>query len=1233
MADLMSKNFEVVTRPSEENYIMHVPEGGSSNVGNCGVQGVFDRLYDKQQMTVRINNTGPFIPFYEFNHMFGDTWMRPASYPTGVRYTIEPAYLTDVSGNEVVDVLNPLGGEEAYSIGRWKYLFNSTPDGGHYPIIKHPKIAPLKHAGDADPDYGHVAIAVWTERYDQNRVWFSLMSNRRRATDAPSTIWPYVWGEPFESASFAANTAISTSVSDIVEFDDGSLFLITSTVDPDGNMNIICYRSFDYAVTWTYCGEVTNVYDSGLGDHAVSIERINERLVVAYISVTSEVADASLYYSDDFGLTWTEGDHFVDGVTMYSKMCIDLVKGRDNILYLAINRGIAKNHPNIYIARTLDGINLSSEIETGLNFDLFSLVEDLSGTWMLIGRYRTGEEQVDFTAALGTDVFNAPGHSFVDGNMVQFDTLTVETAGVTTGATYFVRDRAADNFKVALTSGGAAIDITADITSNKMHEVYAQDGELAIAYNESDPYTDAWTVPPAGDPTIADYKFITQKTASGPRFQWDYVTAAAISNHLFIDMLALRYDNQLADTVAFKSNLSELKLGMWSGITADYPTTSLQRKIWDYTYFANCYPSADDMLEDLYPYTDNGWGFAQADVTDTRSLALDASGNRTFLMFSNQTAVGDLALYWMEDAAMTRAIGVEMRCGLRIRAGFGVIVINPVSDGHSVSASIHFDHDLNAIRFYDNEDDSYTTITPTNWTVGDMWNVYHIVYQGASVYLYRATNQYEEILNFELVGSRTNFSVVDNVADTSRIYWGASNVTDFHPVSAVDFEFFLLNISGFNWTLPIDQDSELLGRRAYYYSGGLYSGMSVKFDGTYGIKDDTWLVETGAIHEVENIFNPSPAICWKSSSYATDITDEPDEVFIWKQKDSSSGSMYQTVTGFAVFGRNWPYCKLEGSVDGVNYSTIFDSLATKTLSYIMRFAHTNAGSWYNQAIVTIPSGMPRLHVNRFASTPEISFYLMPTSGSGRFHIYKILENDESRFYLDRNMTHAMANTDAMIVFSDRFYFDLTLRARVARADGDIYGDTTFFPAQYRFFRLTVYGKEGAGAANQIIFPESDGGVKKTGSIHLGRVYELPDEEWGVSISLQPSMAVTESRGARKEYRRLGIARRNISLNYTGIIERGLGVNPIVDLNRSLGWGEYPLVFIDDIDVLQHGDVDSNPDTYGTLTHPNPILARMVDGYTMSRVAYSLESENQGDAAMNLTRSVVDVSGIRLEEVV
>jgi len=42
MADLMSKDFSVVTRPSEENYCMHIPEGDDDNTGKSGVQGVFD---------------------------------------------------------------------------------------------------------------------------------------------------------------------------------------------------------------------------------------------------------------------------------------------------------------------------------------------------------------------------------------------------------------------------------------------------------------------------------------------------------------------------------------------------------------------------------------------------------------------------------------------------------------------------------------------------------------------------------------------------------------------------------------------------------------------------------------------------------------------------------------------------------------------------------------------------------------------------------------------------------------------------------------------------------------------------------------------------------------------------------------------------------------------------------------------------------------------------------------
>lgn len=1219
MADLMSKNFEVVTRPSEENYIMHVPEGGSSNVGNCGVQGVFDRLYDDQQMTVRINNTGSFIPFYEWKHYFQLSKMFSSSNPTGVKYTIEPSYLVDVAGTSVVDVLNPLGAEEAYSIGRWRAFAFGTTEDAHYRTIGSPKMTRLDLAEDVNADYGYVAMAVWVEKYDHNHIWFSLMSNRRRGQATPGVSWPYVWNEPFESSTFSAGFAgYALSCADIVEFDDGSIFMaITVDQNNSGYQDVLVYRSFDYGQTWVYCGSPCQVW-YGVDFQSVAIERINERLIIAYSSTVSEHTKANIYYSDDFGMTWITGDSFID-TNQICKQCIELVKGKDNILYLAYvfaNGALVSNDVSIWITKTLDGSNLSAAYDTGLKMDTFGMIQDSAGSWMIIGRFRSGSEPIACTVSAATNIVTAAGHTYHNTDRIVFDTLDDQEQNLTCDDFYYVRDVGAGSFKVAATSGGTAIDVYGNLTGT-VHEVSWCEYELALAYNENDPMTSTWSATP-GAPSTLDYHLLT-KNFSTWRKKFRDVAVLAIDNHQFIDLLAC-YDDTLAYG-DYYTYLSEFKIAMWSGITPDGNTS-----IWDYTWFATCYPARIDAAPNIHFWTVMG-------DEGTTTLTKDTTNNRAYLRFSQ--SAGEYFFYQpaFDPTDKIRETGLEIRFSMRMVAGQGCVSVTANNTGGAgVRFYFLFDYTTGKIYLYQSlPATKVATVTPVNWSIAE-WNTYHIVFLDDEVALYRATEQYAEILNFELLVDYNGLAVSNLGSQT--IYWGTYYNATYDSTKTVDFEFFLLRHSGLTWSsLPIDQNEDLAGRRAYYYPTGLYAGMSIKFDGTYGLKDDTWLVETGAIHEVENIFNPSPAICWKSSSYATDITDEPNEVFVWKQKDSSSGSMYQTVTGFAVFGRNWPYCKMEGSFDGVNYSTIFDSLATKTLSYIMRFAHTNAGSWYNQAIVTIPSGMPRLHVNRFASTPEISFYLMPTSGSGRFHIYKILENDESRFYLDRNMTHTMANTDAMIVFSDRFYFDLTLRARVARADGDIYGDTTFFPAQYRFFRLTIYGHEGSGAANQIIFPESDGGVKKTGSIHLGRVYELPDEEWGVSISLQPSMAVTESRGARKEYRRLGIARRNISLNYTGLIERGLGVNPIVDLNRSLGWGEYPLVFIDDIDVLQYGDVDSTPDTYGTLTHPNPILARMVDGYSMSRVAYSLESENQGDAAMNLTRSVVDVSGIRLEEVV
>jgi hypothetical protein len=1215
MADLMSKDFTIVTRPSEENYCMHIPEGDDDNIGRCGVQGVFDRVYSNQQLITRIETPGSFIPFYEFKHEFGGAAMTPHAYPTGARFTLEPTFLNDVNGTAVTDALNPMGGEEAYSIGRWKHIeLGSSNGGGNFRAINNVRVTPLVHATNVNSDFNYVAIACWTERYDINHIWFSLMKNKKRATTAPSITWPYIWEEAFESVSFPGDTAIGDSVVDIVEFDDGSLFLATTLVDSDGYVNLNCYRSVDYGQTWFFCGQIDkSVYDSVVASMSVAIERINERLVVVFVSNESDTQNAYMYYSDDFGMTWTLGEKFRDAVSSISISHVSMAKGRDNVLYIAFNHSPYLNQDiGVYMRRTLDGANLSAPVSTGVKMDLFSLVEDIAGTWMLIGRYRNAEERKDCSAVAATDLFTAAGHTFVDTNMVQFDYLNNETYGVVTGRTYFVRDRAGDDFKLALTSGGAAIDITGAISSSKIHEVYTKDGEIAVVYNEKNPYTDTWSAVP-GSPVLLDYKFITQNSVSGGRYQWKDIGATSISNHLFVDVLAIKKDLYL--TTQWKSELGEMKLGMWSGITADIKPSGTSHRVWDDTYFANHYPSFDDLALAKYPYMGGLWNFAASDVGNTSLLGADNSSNRSFLLITNGTDTDDIILYWMEDSQFTRALGAEIRCGIKVGLGIGMINFFPVSDGNSISASILFDADANQIRLYDNEDDSVSTFTPVNWTVSNKWNVFHIIYQGTSVYVYRSTDQYAELLNFELVGSKTDFTIVANIVDTSRIYWGALNTASVHPATTMYVEFFFTNYTGINWTLPIDQDTDLLGRRAYFNPVGLYGGMSVKFDGAYAVEDDQWLIETGAIYEMENIFNPSPSVTWKRSSL---LAASVDEVFVWKQKDSG-GTMFQTITGFAVFGRNWPACKLEGSANGTNYTTIFNSLTTGQLQYILKL-DASGNSYYNQLPVTIPADCPPLHVNRFASTPEISYYLMVTEGTEKYHIYKILENDEDRFYLDVQFEHGVTSGETVYIFSDRFYFDLSTGDR---------DSTTFVRSQYNYFRLTIYGTEGG---TPFTFPAADNDQMKLGSIHLGRVYDLPDEEWNVSMSLQPAMAVTESRSSRKEYKRVGIARRIINLAYTGIVERGFGINPVVDLNRSLGWGENPLVFIDDADILSHGE-STGPTVYSTWVHPNPILARMVNGYSMSRVAYSLEAENQGDATENLVRNIVDISGISLEEVV
>lgn len=69
-----------------------------------------------------------------------------------------------------------------------------------------------------------------------------------------------------------------------------------------------------------------------------------------------------------------------------------------------------------------------------------------------------------YTALASTDVFTAPGSSFSDTNTVQllYDLGGTTPTGVSIGTTYYVRDSSGTTFKLAATSGGSAINISAD---------------------------------------------------------------------------------------------------------------------------------------------------------------------------------------------------------------------------------------------------------------------------------------------------------------------------------------------------------------------------------------------------------------------------------------------------------------------------------------------------------------------------------------------------------------------------------------------------------------------------------------------------------------------------------------------------------------------------------------------------------------------------------------------------
>lgn len=103
-------------------------------------------------------------------------------------------------------------------------------------------------------------------------------------------------------------------------------------------------------------------------------------------------------------------------------------------------------------------------LAAGVTFDVPACTVRFIGYWngstFLECAVNGGATPKNFISLSATDTFYSPSHGYADTTPVVFVGGTPPTPLVE-GTTYYVRDSATDLFKIAATSGGAAIDLTA----------------------------------------------------------------------------------------------------------------------------------------------------------------------------------------------------------------------------------------------------------------------------------------------------------------------------------------------------------------------------------------------------------------------------------------------------------------------------------------------------------------------------------------------------------------------------------------------------------------------------------------------------------------------------------------------------------------------------------------------------------------------------------------------------
>lgn len=110
------------------------------------------------------------------------------------------------------------------------------------------------------------------------------------------------------------------------------------------------------------------------------------------------------------------------------------------------------------LARSIgEGLDLVATFIAGTG--LAAAAANVTADLQILALPRTTLAAVTFTAAT-TDICTAVAHGLENGTCVTVSSTTTLPAGLAASTHYFVRDKTADTFKLSLTPGGAAVDVT-----------------------------------------------------------------------------------------------------------------------------------------------------------------------------------------------------------------------------------------------------------------------------------------------------------------------------------------------------------------------------------------------------------------------------------------------------------------------------------------------------------------------------------------------------------------------------------------------------------------------------------------------------------------------------------------------------------------------------------------------------------------------------------------------------